>query len=685
MTRKRKALADRRNDGTAGSTATAVVRSLHAMRPIAVALFPPLVVAFVMLFAWYLWAVVDLRLVFQARDSLFLWNVRYFTDFLGQPGSLLVWADRLLVQLCYNGWPAAIAVAVAAWLLLVSTVAAMNAMGRGSIGGTWVIPSVLLVALFGGYAFPTPVLVGSALAMAAAAGWCRLPSSRPRLRLAIFVVISAVLYYVVGVAFYCFAACGLIYEVLVSRRWLSGVLLLLVAVVVKFGLDVFLANYDLATHNFNVLSLESEEGVRWDWRVVALYFYFPTCALFVVCRRAVSTSMGTLLHRLRGSPREDPVPEHDGAKPTKVGQPDRGIVRTKIMPWLRWTATTVLLLSPAAAAGFACLDRARKTPLEIDYCAEHQLWDSVLAKAKTLPPADYSRYVNHDVNLALYHTGQMPYQLFSYRQVYRPLLDIRDVTRDAALANKGSLVRKPIDLLLQLGRVNEAEHLAMEMYEMWPSGGAIRRLALVEMVKGQSSAARGFLNVLRDDLVWGRWADDYLRRLDVDGNLMGDEDIQRMRRLMIVKDDLPRIGRFLPTGEVSLDVGGSLLSLLRRNAANRMAFEYLMSMCLCSNNVQAAHELFGFLDDQPYKQTPPLYEQAAILHVVKHPEIAVTDGSHLLCHGRPISESTVAKYNRLQEIAGRCGGFSEKTERAVVDDLGDTYFYYFFFTSRKRS
>ena len=51
------------------------------------------------------------------------------------------------------------------------------------------------------------------------------------------------------------------------------------------------------------------------------------------------------------------------------------------------------------------------------------------------------------------------------------------------------------------------------MLEMRPSGGTLKRLALVKMIKGQPAAASVFLNVLRDDLVWGRWAEGYLQRL----------------------------------------------------------------------------------------------------------------------------------------------------------------------------
>ena len=92
-------------------------------------------------------------------------------------------------------------------------------------------------------------------------------------------------------------------------------------------------------------------------------------------------------------------------------------------------------------------------------------------------------------------------------------------------------MRKPFDLLLELGRVNEAEHVALEMLEDAPCGGTLKRLALVKLIKGQTAAARVVLQVLRDDLVWGRWADEYLHRLAADPTLAGDDEIQRMRRI----------------------------------------------------------------------------------------------------------------------------------------------------------
>ncbi len=388
-----------------------------ACATIAAPLFPPRVVLFAAFFAWYMYAVVDLRLVFQARDVLFLWNRRYFTDFVGRPGSLLEWTDNLLVQLCYYGWPAAIALAVATWLLLVSTIGFMNRSGRAALGGTWVIPAILIVVLCSGYHFPTSLIVGLTLAMFAANGWCRLPLRRLWLRLALFVAISAVLYYVTGVAFYCFAACCVIYEVLLEKRWLSAVLLLLAAVGTKFGLDVILAHLGLASDTYRLLSLDKYNAAEPKWGAILLYCYFPACVLLMIVRQAAFSPTRKLLQRLRGSSeKESPAGYGKDENREEVVRPERGMARTVVFGWLRWAGGTILIMALAAAAGLCFLDRPRKLSLEISYCAEHQRWNDVLSKARTLPIQAYTPYVNHDVDLALYYSGRLPYSMFSYPQ-----------------------------------------------------------------------------------------------------------------------------------------------------------------------------------------------------------------------------------------------------------------------------
>lgn len=249
-------------------------------------------------------------------------------------------------------------------------------------------------------------------------------------------------------------------------------------------------------------------------------------------------------------------------------------------------------------------------------------------------------------------------------------------------------ILKPLDLLLELGRVNEAEHLAFEMQEMRPCGRALKRLALIKMVKGQSAAASVFLRVLRDDLVWGRWAEGYLQRLTTDPDLADDEDIQRIRRFMILKDDMQETSRFFADGRGLVDFGGWLLHLLKRNNENRMAFEYLMAICLQQRNLRGIAVVSSFLDGLPYSETPPLYEEAALIWLLESPDshrnVEVT-GSEVFFCGRQISAPTMSRFRRLREIVSSSGGINDNAKSAAAREFGDSYFYYYYFAPEGRS
>ena len=510
-----------------------------------------------------------------------------------------------------------------------------------------------------------------------------MPACRLWLRLVLFVAVSAVLYYVAGGAYYCFATCCAIHEARAERRRLSGVLFLLAAVAVKFALDSVLVQIDLASHNFHVFSLEKPQNGVESWRIMVLYLYFPACALFVVFRRSVSALTGAAWQRFRNPLKKPPLPEHGGSSSESRKQISRsgvGLAPTRIIACMRWAGGSLFALLLAATAGFCCLERQRKVLLEIEYCTVHGLWDEALAKAKTLPPAAYSRFVNHDVNLALYHAGRLPYEMLSYPQTYSSLLSMNDVRDNTAL------LRRPLDLLLEVGRVNEAEHLSLEALESHPSGGVLKRLALVKLAKGQLAAAGVVLKVLRDDLIWGHWAEEHLQRLAADPRLTDDDEVQRIRGLMISKDDMHLFSVLLPNRGVFFNSKICLFDLLKHNGENQMAFEYLMAICLCDRDLDAVAQLLPFLDGLPYSATPPLYEEAALLYSRAHPEQIREVGSEVFFRGRQISESTMKKFRRLQEIATQCGGAKKKMESNLARELGDTYFYYYYFhTSGRRS
>lgn len=648
---------------------------------VAAVIAPPRVVLLVLVFAVHLGFWVDMRLVFHARDRLFLLNVRFLKEFLLQPGAPLEWVDRLLVQLCYSGWPAVLVMSAILWILLISTIGFMNSLARARVGGTWVLPGALLLVVYAQYECSTSLLVGLALAMAVANVWARAPRRRAWLRMAAFVVIAAVLYYLTGLPGYgTFVACCVIREMLAERRWLFGALLLGASAGVKFGVDAAVSRIALTCHFTPTFFPDLHAIVLLDWRTIPFYVYFPVCELVVIHRQVFKALAGRLVQRFRRPEKKDSPPEpgrhgkqqkKDMRREGRLG-PEEAVASGHRLKRFGWDVVSVLLVWAAAAAGYYAIDRDMKTSLEIAYCAEHQQWPDVLGKAGKLPFHLYSPSVNYDVNLALYHTGSLPAAMFAYPQVCEPV----------TMAGGMGVLDRLCGLLMSLGRVNNAEHAAHEMLEMAPTGRALKQLALAKLVKGEIDAARVVLYVLEDDLVWGDWAREHRRRLGAGQNLSEDQEIGQIRSFMLVEDDLHWISAVKGDGRITVSFTGPLEQLLERNRRNRMAFEYLMAVCLMHRDVDGVVSGLSRLNDMSYTEIPPLYEEAAIVYGMKHKGDVSTNGSGIFFRGRRISDQTATRLGRFQEILRPYGGPTPEGKASVAEELGDSYFYYFWYGSK---
>jgi hypothetical protein len=629
--------------------------------------FKPRFLLLAAFFAYFLYAIMDLRLVFEARDTLFLWNKGYFLDFLGQPGWLLRWFDPLWVQLCHDGWAGTLILVFLFWSLLVSTAAFMDSLAGSHVRGTWIIPAVGLFYIHGSYTAQTFAITGAALAMAAAWGWSRFSKKSPSVWMTVFILLTAILYYLIGEACVCFAACSLIYIGVHCKSWRWLLTMVLIATGIKFGLDTLLGQLCLSNERFHAPALETD---LLNWKNSVFFAFFPLCTLCVAFRKTLSNT--PIWNRLLQSQHQQETRKHTknaSVKSSKHKEPLQ-VESEHGFSWLRWSLGTVVILAMAAITGYSSQDRNTKSLLEIDYCVSHKLWDEVLTKARKLKV--YSQYTNHDVNLALYHTGKMPYELFAHLQLYSILLDQEQI-RNGAVA----MVRKPCDLLLELGRVNEAEHTALELLEIYPTGQTLKRLALIKIIKNEPEAARLFLNVLSDDLIAGNWARQQLEKLQTRSDFADDPMIQEARRNRLTKDDLSSVCRINTNTGTQANYYAMLENLIKHNPKNQMAFEYLMSMYLLDGNLQGVVDLIPSADSFSYPTLPPCYEEAALIYGTSHPTELVVNSSGVYFRNRRISDATAAKFKQLRSIVNQSGGSIPKALPAISRELQGSYFAYF--------
>ena len=337
----------------------------------------------------------------------------------------------------------------------------------------------------------------------------------------------------------------------------------------------------------------------------------------------------------------------------------------------RWWAVTILLLVATGIAARLACRRDERTVLRLHDSADHQRWDEVLRLATQVAPDWYSQYVTHDVHQALYHTGRLPFDMFLYPQSSEPFVLLTG-TDPYTLGR-----RRVSDFHLWLGRVNDAEFHAHEGLIVRPSAEGFRQLARIAIIKGRVEVARLFLNVLRDDLVYGAWADACLRRLRQDPSFSSDAEVVRIRSGMVQEDDIHYATPPLTPILLTVPETGPLPGLLRQDPPNKMAFEYTMARYLVARDVDTVVRLLPQATRFAYGATPPLYEEAAMIYARVHKQKAETASSAGEMNGCRISEQTLSKIRELDAILASSRAGRDELSR-VAGELGLEYFRYYY-------
>ena len=464
-----------------------------------------------------------------------------------------------------------------------------------------------------------------------------------------FLITSLILYVIAGAAYLLFALFCAIHEVLFKRRWLPGAACTLLAVIIPYVVGVLILDVSIIDAFSNVLpfswkTLHYEILNTTALTLYLLYLLIPFATLAIGLWRALAEARSAKTSNRKAHKTHAKIFSRHAARPA-----------------VRYAIQTCLLFAIAGIVVFFFYNKKRKVVFEVDYCAYHRMWPELLDASRRYP-TDY--FVVYAANRALYHTGRLTSDLFSYYQ--NPdtlLLTARDHSKE---------YWKKFDTYIDLGRINMAEHLLTESLEKFgPRPMILKRLALINMVKGNIGAARIYLSALSKTLWDADWANNYVERLDSDPGLSKDKYIQRLRSMIVDKNyDFSRL---------NINV---LSDLLEKNNQNQMAFEYLMAQYLLTKQLDKLVRNLDRLDDFDYPQIPRLYEEAVLLYT-SHNQKPVN------LKGRQISPRTHQRAQGFSDIfltlhsGGNMATARDRPDRLVAfgklaNSYGDSYFFYFF-------
>ena len=609
---------------------------------------------FFALFYLYLWFCVDLRLMYHGAGVITNFPVFYkgwafFLTFLSYPGGPLEYLSAFLSQLFYYSWAGALVVTMQAWLLCVCIDYLSKATNLPRIRWMRFIPPILLLILYTRYTYHFPTTLAFLTALILVCLYLKMTSSQTKIFgcLGTFLSLSIILYYLAGGAFLLFAVICALYELLFRSRWKRSLFYLLSAVFIPYVVGLLIFRVSIIDAFCNMLPFSWKtlyyEARKRGVTIVYLLYLLPPLTLLVF---GLWQKLRQRLHFVKSRPNKGPAKKRN--KPSN--RPAKILSWFRHSPKLRWGIESLLLLAIAGSAVFISRDENLKTRFKVDYYAYHKMWPELLKSARSNPT---NPFIAHTVNRALYHTGRLGYDMFSWPQSSDYLF----------LSDKKYkwMYWQIFDVFLDIGVVNMAENALTECLEGLGSRPMIlQRLALINMVKGNLGSAKIYLGALSKTLFHANWAKQYLDRLRTDPNLSEDRYIQHLRSLCLDKD--------CPIH--SLLNERTLSWLLEKNSQNRMAFEYLMAWYMLNRYLGIFVQKIELLPDLGYAELPTHYEEAALVY-------AYGTRKPLHLSGYQPSPQLRQRIEDFSRLLSSYGGDKQAASKELSKKFRNTYFFYY--------
>lgn len=279
---------------------------------------------------------------------------------------------------------------------------------------------------------------------------------------------------------------------------------------------------------------------------------------------------------------------------------------------------------------------------------------AAIVESKTAP----SQYDLFYYNLVMAQRYRLPEVLMKYPSNYLG-------TFETVGPSTPTLTLKCInELYWLLGDMTFAERAAMLSMVSSPANRNIRmvkRLAEINVVSGDTLAARKYLRLLQHTFVWRRWASDMLSALSQPGNHQGVMKEYAGKANFINRADTLRL---------SDNAYVIMHELLESNPKNRVALDYL----LCSDLLLKDIATFKRDYDQ-FALRPENAEAMSATKIYQEALMIYLAGTHA-------PEDEWRKYIVRQDVIRR---FADYNCRRGDASFRDTYWYYFDMTKRRKS
>lgn len=312
------------------------------------------------------------------------------------------------------------------------------------------------------------------------------------------------------------------------------------------------------------------------------------------------------------------------------------------------------------AAGYRLENLTSKGLLAEAYFAEKCDWQAVLIFAPDLMDKPSTAEVMEgilNVNLALLKTGRLAEEQFRYAQFRSFALPygVQEVQ------NWGVVV---CDIMMALGQVNYGEHWAYETLELNGDHPALlKRLADIQILKGNVESARVFLNLLAQNPVSATEARHKLDMLKTDPLGTNDLNLATLRKVVVGTDH--------PTHYLPLET--LIGQCLPNNRPNRLAYEFLMSSYLLTDKLDDFIANLPRMAQYDYPNIPRHWEEAILM------QQRIKSMPPLDLRGKTIRSETVRDFEDFFAISRPFGQDLKAMKVALKPRFAKTFWYFYLF------
>lgn len=275
---------------------------------------------------------------------------------------------------------------------------------------------------------------------------------------------------------------------------------------------------------------------------------------------------------------------------------------TKVRSEGRRAVVLVAVLSLLVFGGCGYLihratDMEKEEILAYDYCIQHRDWKKVIELADRKVPS--SPLSVACLNLALCKEGMMADRMFHYYQNGTEGL-LPSFTKDFT----APLITS--EIYYHIGFINTAQRYAFEAMECIPNMNknvrVIKRLAETNIINGEYAVARKYLHLLQQTMFYHDWATETLSLLSDEQKVEQNEEWRQLRKYRTKKDFL------FSEQEPDMMLG----FVFSQDETNRVAYEYLMAVCLLRKDLKSFLQYYPLGKSIGYARIPESYQEAIV-------------------------------------------------------------------------